>query len=82
MSHVDAADKDQLGNPRRMIGGVMEVEDDAVLDLWPLRFCDLTAPGEEQCAVRTSMVERTVVPMGGVLFFVVIWCTVEWITRL
>jgi len=69
MPHGDAADKDQLGNPRRMIGVVMEVEDDAVLDAWPVWFCDLTAPGEEQCAVRTSMVERTIVPMGGAFVF-------------
>jgi len=63
----DAADKDQLGNPPPMIGVDMEVEDDSVPDTWPGRFGDLTAPGEDQCVVRTSMVEHTTVPMGGFL---------------
>jgi len=65
--HGGAADKDQLGNPHRMIGDVMAVKDDSVLDTWPGRFCDLTAPGAEQCVVRTFMVERTIVPIGGLL---------------
>jgi len=69
MPQGDAADKDQLGNPPPMIGVVMAVEDDSVPDTWPGKFCDLTAPGEEQCVVRTSMVERTTVPMGGFLDF-------------
>jgi len=69
MPHGNAADKNELGNPPRMIGVVMAVEDDSALDTWPGRFCHLTAPGEEQCVVRTSMVERTIVPMGGFLIF-------------
>jgi len=54
MPHGDAADKDQLGNPPRMIGVVMAVEDGALLDTWPGTFCDLHKPGEQRCVVRTS----------------------------
>jgi len=69
MPHGDAADKDQLGNPPHMIGVVMAVEDESVLDTWPGSSCDLAAPGEKQCVVRTFMVERMIVPMGGISCF-------------
>jgi len=69
MPHGDAADKDQLENPPRMIGVVMAVEDGALLDTWPGTFCDLQKPGEERCVVRTSLAERMLVPVGGFLIF-------------
>jgi len=69
MPHGDAADKDQLGNPPRMIGVVMAVEDGALLDTWPETFCDLHNPGEQRCVVRTSLAERTLVPVGAFLIF-------------
>ena len=69
MPHGDAADKDQLGNPPRMIGVVMAVEDGSLLDTGPGTFCDLHKPGDQRCVVRTSLAERTLVPVGGFLLF-------------
>jgi len=63
MVHGDAAAKEKLGNPPRMIGVVMAVEDGAHLDTWPGSFCNRVLPGEEQCVVRTSLAERVLGPV-------------------
>jgi len=69
MTHGDDADKYKKGNPRSMIGVVMAVEDVSALDTWPGTFCDVTEPVEEQFIVRTSLVERTLIPTGAFLVF-------------
>jgi len=69
MPHGDAADKEKVGNPPRMIGLVMAVEDGSHLDTWPGSFCQFVEPGEEQCAVRTCLAERVLVSVGGFIIF-------------
>jgi len=69
MPHGDAADKAQLGNSPRMIGLVMAVEDGSLLDNWPGTICELHKPDEQRCVVRTSLAERTLMPVGGFLIF-------------
>jgi len=69
MPHGDAADKNKLGNPPRMIGVVMAVEDGSMLDTWPGCFSDDVPPGERVAVVRTALAERALVPVGGVILF-------------
>jgi len=68
-NHGDAADKQKLGNPPRMIGVLMAVEDGSHLYTCPRSFCQHVEPGEEQCAVRTCLAERVLVSVGGFNFF-------------
>jgi len=47
-----------------MIVVVMAIEDGSHPDNRPGSFCLLLDPGEEECAVRTCLAERVLVPVG------------------
>ena len=82
MPHSDAANKETLGNPPRMIRVVMAVEDGSHLDTWPRWSCPFLDQDKEQCSVRKCSTERVLVSVGGFIFFVVTWSTAGSRTRL